>query len=81
MATRWYEGEIQNERIGGDGAIYLLKEDGRYKLMYTERTWTETLHSTPNLRSAVAHYLAADKSLVAGLAGAQAVRVRSPYRC
>jgi hypothetical protein len=81
MTTRWYETEIQNERIGGDGSTYLLKEDGTYKLMFTERGWTESLYATPDLRSAVAHYLAAERSFVAELAGAQAVRVRSPYRC
>ena len=80
MATRWYEGEIHSARIGGDGSMYLLHENQRYKLMFTERAWTEVLYETPDLRDAVARYLVADKSFVADLPGAEAMKVRSPYR-
>lgn len=79
MATRWYESEIRTERADGDASYYLLKEGPAYKVMYTERWWTESLYESTDLRSAVARYLVASNFAVRRLPGAHALQVPPPY--
>ncbi|WPG39243.1 hypothetical protein [Variovorax sp. EBFNA2] len=79
MATRWYEGQIKTARVGGDSTLYLLKEGPAYKVMFTERWWTESLYESTDLRSAVARYLVANQFCVRRLPGAQALEIPAPY--
>ncbi|WP_139140305.1 hypothetical protein [Variovorax boronicumulans] len=79
MATAWYEGQIETERVGGDSSYYLLKEGSAYKVMFTERWWTESLYESTDLRSTVARYLVATNLFVRRLPGAQALEIPAPY--
>ena len=80
MATAWYEGKIKTEQVGGDSSYYLLKEGSAYKVMFTERWWTESLYESTDLRSTVARYLVATNLFVQRLPGGQALEIPPPYR-
>lgn len=79
MAAGWHEGEIKTERVGGDSTLYLLKEGPAYKVMFTERWWTESLYESTDLRSAVARYFVANHLFARRLPGAQALEIPAPY--
>lgn len=79
MAAGWHEGKIKTERVGGDSTLYLLKEGPAYKVMFTERWWTESLYESTDLRSAVARYLVATHLFAQSLPGAKALEIPAPY--